>query len=75
MKKFLKLIFAVCMAACFLLFPMFMGNAPASAEEIQEPPVSEETTDETESVEDGLKTLVRHSTILTVPSRFNENSL
>ena len=58
MKKILKLIFAVCMAACFLLFPMFMGNAPASAEEVAEPPVTDETTDETETVEDGLKALV-----------------
>ena len=58
MKKILKLIFAVCMAACFLLFPMFMGNAPASAGEVAEPPVTDETTDETETVEDGLKALV-----------------
>lgn len=58
MKKFLKLIFAACMVACFLLFPIFMGNAPASAEEVAEPPVTDETTDKTETVEDDLKSLV-----------------
>jgi len=58
MKKFLKLIVAACMAACFLLCPLFMGNATASAEEVSEPPVTDETTDKTETVEDGLKSLV-----------------
>lgn len=58
MKKFLKLIVAACMAACFLLCPLFMGNATASAEEVAEPPVTDETTDKTETVEDGLKSLV-----------------
>ncbi len=58
MKKCYRLIVAVCMAACFLLCPLFMGNATAIAEENAEPPVIDETTDKTETVEDGLKELV-----------------
>lgn len=58
MKKFLKLIFAACLAACFLLCPLFMGNATASAEENAEPPVTDETTVDEETGAEGLKTLV-----------------
>ena len=58
MKKFLKLIVAACMAACFLLCPLFMGNATASAEENAEPPVTDETTVDEETGAEGLKTLV-----------------
>lgn len=58
MKKFLKLIVAACLAACLFICPLFMGNSSASAEEVAEPPVTDETTVDEEMGAEGLKTLV-----------------